>query len=65
MLEKLYNLIEERAGREEAKSVLEFLAEYAQDDCVQNKFLEAVSDSKFIGFCEGVRTVLRLLQEVS
>lgn len=62
MLEKLYDLIEER---QEAKSVLKFLAEYAPEGDVEDKFLEAVRDSKFVGFCESVKTALLLLREAS
>ncbi len=62
MLETLYAATEQHTA--EAQSVVEFARQFIRDNEMEDKFYEAVRDSRQIGFREGMKAMLRLFAEV-
>lgn len=63
MLELLYRTTEEKG--QEAKSVIDFSERYITTEDVENKFYDAIRDSRFIGFKAGFAMAMALLIDVS
>ncbi len=62
MLETLYAATEQYTA--EAQSVVEFTRQFIRDNEMEDKFYEAVRDSRQIGFREGMKAMLTLFAEV-
>lgn len=61
MLELLYATSEQ--GGSESESMLAFLRQFIRGDDMEDKFLEAIRDSRLAGFKEGVKAAMRLFAE--
>lgn len=48
----------------EAVSVLDFCKQFIKSDDMEDKFYEAIRDTRLVGFKEGVKAAMSLLAEV-
>lgn len=65
MAELLKSLYEHTEGRKEAESVTDFLTRFVKKDGeMEDKFLEAVRDTRLEGFREGMKAALQLFSEL-
>lgn len=65
MAELLKLLYEHNEGRKEAESVTDFLTLFVKKDGgMEDKFLEAVRDTRLEGFREGMKAALDLFSEL-
>jgi hypothetical protein len=60
MIEAIY---ETRERCEETKAVMDFLAEFINDDEQEDSFFRAVRDTRLAGFAEGIKAALELFAE--
>ena len=61
MLELLYSVIEENLTEEQ--SVMAFHDKFINGEDEEDKFFEAIRDTRFAGFREGLKAALKLIVE--
>ena len=65
MAELLKSLYEHTEGHRGAESVTDFLTQFVKEDGeMEDKFLEAVHDTRLEGFREGLKAALQLFSEL-
>mgnify|MGYP001052949381 CR=1 FL=1 len=65
MAELLKSLYEHTEGHREAESVTSFLTRFVKENGeMEDKFLEAVHDTRLEGFREGMKAALQLFSEL-
>ncbi|MEG1562561.1 MAG: hypothetical protein RR365_02350 [Bacteroides sp.] len=62
MLELLYGVSEQTGS--EAESVMNFYRQFIKGETEEDKFFEAIRDTRLAGFKEGMKAALRLFAEV-